>query len=280
MSKSAGEPTTLIAIAMMLTLTAAFSAPAISTEMKYPDLEGAWDHMFRPRWSDGEPGGKPPLTAEYMKVYERNLAAMDAGGLGDVPSSSCVPYGMPMMMNAYDPLEIIVTPKVTYILTSNPNDSYRRIYTDGRAWPVDIEPTFAGYSIGKWIDHDGDGTFDVLEVETRALRTPHTYDGSGTPFHADNKAFITERFWLDREDKDILHGDITVHDNALLHPWTKNRAFNRLRNHVWQSAACSADNAHVRIGKEDYFLSPDGRLMPTRRDQPPPDLTFFGQGQK
>ena len=28
----------------------------------------------------------------------------------------------------------------------------RRIFTDGRDWPEEIEPAYAGYSIGKWID--------------------------------------------------------------------------------------------------------------------------------
>jgi hypothetical protein len=266
-------------VAVALGITGLLSRAATANDAKYPDLEGAWDRMFQPRWSVGEPGDKPPLTQEYMKVYEANLANMAAGGLGDVPSSNCVPYGMPMMMNAYDPLEIIATPKVTYILTSNPNDSYRRIYTDGRAWPAEIMPTFAGYSIGLWIDEDGDGTYDMIEIETRALRSPHTYDGSGTPFHSDNQAFITERIYLDKADKDRLHDDITVHDHALMHPWTKNRMFKRIRKPVWQSAACSADNMHVRIGGEDYFLSPDGKLMPTRKDQPPPDLTYFNKSK-
>jgi hypothetical protein len=31
----------------------------------------------------------------------------------------------------------------------------------------------------------------------------------------------------------------------------------------------------VLIGKELYYLSPDGELMPTRKDQPPPDLSYF-----
>jgi hypothetical protein len=266
-------------VALTLGPLASFTIAASTSDERYPDLEGAWDRMFQPRWSVGEPDGKPPLTPEYMKVYEANLANMAAGGLGDVPSSNCVPYGMPMMMNAYDPLEIIVAPKVTYILTSNPNDSYRRIYTDGRSWPAETDPTFAGYSIGRWIDEDSDGTYDVLEVETRALRAPHTYDGSGTPFHSDNQASITERIYLDKNDKDRLHNDITVHDHALTHPWTKNRVYRRIRNPVWQSAACSADNGHVRIGKEDYFLSPDGKLMPTRKGQPPPDLTYFNRSK-
>src|SRR6185369_1380923 len=45
-----------------------------------------------------------------------------------------------MMMNIYDPMEVIVTPAITYILISHVNDSYRRIYTDGRDWPAEVEP--------------------------------------------------------------------------------------------------------------------------------------------
>jgi hypothetical protein len=44
----------------------------------------------------------------------------------------------------------------------------RRICTDGRDWPTkEMGPTYAGYSIGRWIDEDGDGKYDVLLVETR-----------------------------------------------------------------------------------------------------------------
>jgi len=36
----------------------------------------------------------------------------------------------------------------------------------------------------------------------------------------------------------------------------------------------------IRIGEETYYRSADGRLMPTRKDQPPPDLRYFKQPQK
>jgi hypothetical protein len=58
-------------------------------------------------------------------------------GPGNVPSWSCIPQGMPMMMNIYDPMEIVVTDDIAYILISHVNDSYRRIYTDGRDWPAE-----------------------------------------------------------------------------------------------------------------------------------------------
>jgi hypothetical protein len=35
----------------------------------------------------------------------------------------------------------------------------------------------------------------------------------------------------------------------------------------------------VVIGKENYFLSGDGLLMPAKKDQPPPDLKYFKQTQ-
>jgi hypothetical protein len=37
---------------------------------------------------------------------------------------------------------------------------------------------------------------------------------------------------------------------------------------------------HVQIGKDAYFLSADGLLMPTRKDQPPPDLRYFKQSSR
>jgi hypothetical protein len=243
---------------------------------KYPDLRGQWERTFVPRWTVGQE--KPPLTPEYQKVYEANLADMANGGPGNVPSWYCLPQGMPMMMNAYDPMEVVVTPETTYVLISHVNDSYRRIYTDGRDWPgPETTPTFAGYSIGKWLDEDGDGKYDVLEVETRHLRAPHTYDAQGIPFHEDNQAVIKERIYLDKADKNLLHDDITSYDHALTQPWSKSRTYKRAGKPkpVWLEEACAADNAMVKIGDDPYFLSSDGFLMPVRKDQAPPDTRYF-----
>ena len=127
--------------------------------------------------------GRPAtLTPEYQKIFAAIQADLKAGGPGNWPSTFCIPAGMPAMMSFYDPTEIIVMPNITYILISHDDDSYRRIYTDGREWPTDPEPTFAGYSIGKWVDEDGDGKYNALEVETRFLKAPRGYDTSGMPF--------------------------------------------------------------------------------------------------
>ncbi len=271
------------AIALMAALLMSLSGAAAFDESKYPDMKGQWVRVGNPNWV---PAGAPkaPLTPEYQAIYEANRADMAAGGPGDVPSWYCLPQGMPMMMNIYDPMEVVITPDITYILISHVNDSYRRIYTDGRDWPAegDYELTYAGYSIGKWIDEDGDGRYDVLEVETRLLKNPRAYDASGLSFHKDGQTVIKERIYLDKADKNIIYDDITVFDHALTRPWsiTKKASRNPKPRPLWRTEACSEDNAMVRIGNDAYFLSADGHLMPTRKDQPPPDSRYFNQSRK
>jgi hypothetical protein len=151
----------------------------------------------------------------------------------------------------------------------------RRIYTDGRSFPTDEEPTYMGYSIGKWIDEDGDGKYDVLEVETRNFKGPRTYENSGMLLHDDNASVIKERFFLDKANSDLLRIEITSIDHALTRPWTVLKTFRRERNVLWAEYDCAESNNHVVVGKEYYFLSGDGYLMPTRKDQPPPDPRYF-----
>src|SRR5258708_40195992 len=89
----------------------------------------------------------------------------------------CLPPGMPRQTYLYSPMEIIITPHTTYMLIDHIHDD-RRIFTDGRDWPTEeADPTFSGYSIGRWLDEDGDGKYDVLEVETRLIKGPRTLDG-------------------------------------------------------------------------------------------------------
>jgi len=152
---SIGTIASLAALLMTVAEAAAFD------ESKYPDLKGSWNRVGAPRWVQA--GQTAPLTPEYQRIFDWNTADQKAGGHGWEPSWMCLPPGMPRIMNAYQPIEIVVTPSTTYILISHIHDN-RRIYTDGRNWPQDPEPSFKGYSIGKWIDEDGDGKHDVLEI--------------------------------------------------------------------------------------------------------------------
>jgi hypothetical protein len=186
--------------------------------------------------------------------------------------------GMPRIMTFIRPVEFIVLPNVTYIHYENIMP--RRIYTDGRDWPKNDEPTYVGYSIGKWIDQDGDGRYDVLEVETRNFKGPRTLEASGLPLHADNQTVVKERIYLDKANKDVMRNEITVIDHAFTEPWTVVKTAQRVPNDQWYEDNCSENNNHIIIGKENYFLSGDGFLMPARKDQSPPDLRYFRQTRK
>jgi hypothetical protein len=157
----------------------------------------------------------------------------------------------------------------------------RRIFTDGRDWPKNEDPTFAGYSIGKWSDTKASGRYDLLEVETRNLKGPRVYDASGLPFHADNQTVINERIYLDAADSNLLHDDITVRDHALTRPFSASKKYARSKDAqpVWLESQCSDGNHHVLIGKENYYVSEDGFLMPVKKNQPPPDLKYFKKAQ-
>jgi len=191
----------------------------------------------------------------------------------------CMPGGMPLMTIAFTPLEFVVTPETTYILIGGA-EHFRRIFTDGRDWPKDNEPTYAGYSIGKWIDTDGDGIYDTLEVETRGpFKGPRAYDATGLPLAFDNQSTFMERIHRDKADQSILHDEITVFDHALTRPWTVDKKYvlNPNPRPVWAENYCTESPTMIAIGGESYFLSGDRVLMPVRKNQPPPDLRYFKQ---
>jgi hypothetical protein len=153
------------------------------------------------------------------------------------------------------------------------------VFTDGRKWPDHIEPSFDGYSIGQWLDTDNDGKFDTLEIETRALRLPRAYDPSGLPFHEDGKTVVKERVYLDKTKSDTLYNEMTVFDNALTRPWSVRKVYTRepVSQPVWLEDICTDGQALITVGKEEYFVSGDGLLMPARKGQSPPDLKYFKQ---
>jgi hypothetical protein len=256
-------------------------------DAKYPDLSGQWVAVRiagvtgQPAFDPTKPWGRgqqAPLTPEYQKVLESSIADQALGGQGNWHTGAeCLPPGMPAMMTLYRPMEIVVLPETTYILVDHIMDSHRRIYTDGRDWPKNAEPSFMGYSIGKWIDEKGDGRFTVLEVETRHLKGPRPLDPAGMPTHADNESIVKERFFFDKDNPALLHDEITLEDHAFTRPWNVLKTYRRVPNRFpdWPEDACSSDNELVKIGTETYYRGGDGNLMPTRKNQPPPDLRYF-----
>src|SRR5450432_1248475 len=274
-----------LAAVLMVTIVGVHAEDAA----KYPNWKGQWNAnnprlggqgvKYDPNKAFG-PAQQAPLTPEYQKVHEESMADQAEGGQGNfIDHAKCYPGGMPSMMSAPNQ-EYIVTPETTYISVGT---DLRRIFTDGRPWPTEAEPTYQGYSIGKWIDVDGDGVYDVLEVETRGpFKGPRAYDATGLPLHFDNESTFNERFFVDKSNPAILHDVITVFDRALTRPWTIDKTYRHGTKKYpnWSRETCLEGTAYVTIGKEYYLVSGDGYLMPTKKGQLPPDPKYFPQARK
>jgi hypothetical protein len=279
----------LAAVALMVALATIPHDVGAADGARYPtEWVGQWRHdvnraievqgTFDQSKAWG-PGQQAPLTPEYQKVLQDSMRDQANGGLGNYPTATCRPSGMPRMMT-FGSHEYVITPETTYVIVST--DHLRRIFTDGRDWPKNPVPTFGGYSIGKWIDEDGDGVYDALEAETRYFKGPRAYDATGLPLAFDNQSVFKERFFIDKTDRDLLHDVTTVFDNALTRPWTVDRQYQRFGKKVeqWTEFWCQEGNANIVIGKENYFLRADGLLMPAKKDQAPPDLRYFNQSRR
>lgn len=197
------------------------NAPAPRGADGKPDFSGIWlqnhdkpcppggclDFQASQQFSDigyGIPGGLPyqPWAAELVKNRIANIGKDD-------PDTTCVPQGV-IKLHTIDLLrKIIQVPGLIAILNER-NASYRQIFTDGRPLEADPQPTWNGYSSGKW---EG----DVLVVQTNGFRDGMWLDRNGSPMTA--AARMTERFR--RPNYGRLEVDVTVDDpKAYTKPWT------------------------------------------------------------
>jgi len=268
---------------LLAALMMSLGVAAAAEEGKYPNWKGQWNRQrvtglagqpsFDPNKSWGK-GQQAPLTPEYQAVLEANLKSQREGGFFDWLGSSCRGFGMPLIMYPFQPMEFIVTPETTYVLIDWVEHT-RRIYTDGRDWPKEIDPTLVGYSIGKWLDTNNDGTYDTLEIETRALKGVRLMDNSGIPLSPDGQTIVKEKMYLDKASPDVMHNEITTIDPAFTRPWTVSRFYKRVHDGRPQEYNCAEDNRWVVIGGRTYVADNDGYLMPIQKDEPPPDPQLF-----
>ncbi len=271
--KSAGA----LALAMMLSALSLASAARAEEAKKFPDWNTLWNRGSPPGvWDPSKPRGlgqEAPLKPEYRKIHEENIAKEKAGVDFDI-KTTCGPVGMPRLMTAYEPIEIVITPKVTYMLAESMSP-IRRIWTDGRDWPKDIDPSFVGYSIGKWVDTKNSGTYDELDIETRGMKGPRLMEATGIPLASDNSTVVYEKLHLDEKDPDILRNEITTVDNAFTKPWTVSRFMRRAKDPIFEEYSCTEDNRWIVIGGHLYLFDSDGYIMPIQKGEPAPDPKYF-----
>jgi hypothetical protein len=148
------------------------------------------------------PGGIPfqPWALEEMK--RRQAGSLD-------PHVKCLPSNFPRMYTLPHITKFVQTKKLL-LLINEFNASYRQIFLDGRALPVDPQPSWNGYSTAKW---EG----DVLVVRSNGFRDDLWMDMAGTPLT--NAGSVVER--LRRLSFGTLEIEATVTDpKAYTHPWT------------------------------------------------------------
>jgi hypothetical protein len=152
------------------------TAPAPRTADGKPDLSGMWAISglgYATNITDME------MLPAAQALYRKRLESYGS----DDPAINCLPEGPRSALAGLDPLRIIQSRNMTAVLYET--GSYRLIYTDGRPLPKDPNPTWMGYSIGRW---DG----DTFVVETAGYNDRTWLDFTGRP-HSEALR-VTERF--------------------------------------------------------------------------------------
>lgn len=214
------------------------AAPAFDPK----DFSGTWDRYSRdPNAPNNIPGPSripdPPLKPEYVdawKAERKKFAdATEAGAPIATGYTHCLPDGMPAMMMAMFPMEVLQTPRQTTIIQEAYNQ-VRRIYHDDTLPPVeDAEPGFWGHSTGKW---EG----DVFVVETIGIKEYVQY--MNTPHSANMR--IHER--MRRVDADHFENEVTVVDpEYLTGPWTWKWVYQRRPDYKMYEYVCEDNREYA-----------------------------------
>jgi hypothetical protein len=183
------------------------SAPAPRTADGKPDHSGIWKldtSGHNPNYNLLAKGTEAPMLPWAEELYQRRVATHGY----DRPMTVCLPHGVPDGLTSPYGFKLIQTPVVTVHLYEE-FTKYRQIHTDGRALPVDPNPQYYGYSVGRW---EG----DVFLVETAGFKEGSWLDNDGHP-HTEALR-TTERFR--RVNFGLIEVDVTIDDpQAYSRPW-------------------------------------------------------------
>ncbi|HEV2201124.1 MAG TPA: hypothetical protein VGR73_15000 [Bryobacteraceae bacterium] len=228
------------------------TAPAPRTADGHPDFSGVWTKISptynRNIAADLKPGEVQPWAEDLVKQRLEDLGK-------DYMNVQCVPLGPGYATGAdstgQEMVKIVQTPAL--ILTLNPDLTYRQIFMDGRKLEKDPNPSFMGYSVGRW---DG----DTLVVESFGYNDRTWLDHDGHP-HTEALR-MTERYRrrnFGNLDLDVTFTDpkaynrpFTVSVRAELAPdtelieWICNENGNRVLGH-WVGKASDEEKTAVKV---------------------------------
>jgi len=195
------------------------AAPAPRTADGKPDLSGIWtlearcppegcsDYAPAPEFLDF--GAKLAGGLPYQR-WAADLVRERSAQLGrDDPVAFCRPAGALRILTYPPPRKVIQLPGLIVILSER-DTTFRQLFADGRPLPTDPEPSWNGYSTGKWQG-------DTFVAETTGFRDGIWLDRKGSPMT--EAAKVTEKFR--RVNYGRLAVDVTVDDpKAYTKPWT------------------------------------------------------------
>jgi hypothetical protein len=205
------------------------SAPAPKSADGHSDISGVWSPNTAPLQVIA------PTAAIPFQPWSRALTEERADGARgkDDPAAYCIP-GMPKLVVLPYPYKIVQAPGMMLILYEG-FTTYRQIFTDGRPLPKDAEPTWLGYSTGKW---EG----DTFVVDTVNINERTWLDNAGRP-HS-NAMHLTERYH--RRDFGHLEMQLTIDDpKAYTKPWTVSENAVLLPDTDLLEYICSEDNKDI-----------------------------------
>ena len=216
------------------------TAPARRTADGRPDLSGFWvptesvKHLLNLA-ADLKPG-EVPMQPWAEALYKERI---ETNGK-DHPGVRCWPSGIPEKNNIPDGLKVVQTPDLIVVLHES-RTIYRQIFTDGRSLPRDAQPTWMGYSVGKWEN-------DTLVVDTIGQNGKTWLDMRGLP--ATEALRVTERF--SRPDIGHINIDLTIDDpKAYTKPWRVKLAWSLLPDAELIESICEENNKDLphMVGK-------------------------------
>ena len=175
-----------------------------------------------------------PLRPWARAVFEERQRSFGAGA----PSEQCLPKGVPEAMLAPMPFKIVQGRDLTVILFEEFN-RFRQVHTDGRSHPSSPNPSWWGYSVGRW---DGDD----FVVQTEGFNDETWLDKAGHP-HSE-KMRTVERFR--RLNVGTLNLEVTIDDaEAYTDLWTAVIRFRLLPDTELLEDACENERDAERIRK-------------------------------
>ena len=228
-------------------------------------------------------GQQAPLTPEYQAVLEQSIADQAKGGLGNFPTARCLPAGMPHMMMAFGPQEYVITPETTYILLGwrRPLSSHLHRRTRlADATRADLSGLF---------DRPMDRPGRRRPLRRARGRDPRPVQRSARLRRSRPAAALRQS--VDLQGADPSRQGRSEHParrdhrdrprlDAALDGRQDDTCATRIRARSGRNIIARESNVQIVIGKENYFLSADGFLMPAKKDQAPPDLRYFNRTQK